>query len=168
MLEFVQKDFQKQTGKKNVLIISAGAFIGIEEFKDYLIDHYAIEPTTVQEADTMIDATRIYDLKNQKSANDFKLKYKGNAEFEVTGERIEQIVRMTNMSNHESIMRVYDIMEKLHIVQAVENRIATEYGEKITESYFEGNDTEISDPVIWIAGRKFELEKTRFLKKERR
>lgn len=62
-------------------------------------------------------------------------------------------------------MRVYDVLDKLHITQKVENKLATEYGKDLTDSYFEGSSVEIPVPVIWISGRKFELDKTWFLKK---
>jgi hypothetical protein len=43
--------------------------------------------------------------------------------FRVKGERIEQIVRMTPMSNREAIERIWDILDKIHILSKVEARI---------------------------------------------
>lgn len=85
----------------------------------------------------MIDATRIYDLKDRKSAAEYTITRKSDTEFEVTGERIEQIVRMTNMNNFEAVMRVYDVLDKLRVTQKIENKLVLEYGKEITESYFE-------------------------------
>ncbi len=166
MAEYIKKELIKNIWEKTILTISAGAFIGIEELKDYLINHYAIDRNPEEESD-MIDATRIYDLKDRKSAAEYTITRKSDTEFEVTGERIEQIVRMTNMNNFEAVMRVYDVLDKLRVTQKIENKLVLEYGKEITESYFEWNNNEIPMPVIWIAGRKFELDKTWFLKKDK-
>jgi len=136
MIDFVKKELEKVTGKKTIMVISAGAFMGIDTLKDYLINHY-VQDTAEQMPNDMIDATRVYDLKDKKDANDYKLIYKGDSVFEIKGERLEQIVRMTNMNNFEAVMRVYDVLEKLHITQKVENKLALEYGQDLTDSYFE-------------------------------
>jgi hypothetical protein len=33
--------------------------------------------------------------------------------FEATGERLEQIVRMTDFENKEAVIRVYDVLDKM-------------------------------------------------------
>lgn len=165
MIDFVKKELEKTVKNRKIMVISAGAFMGIDELKDYLIDQYASNlPLQTPDSD-MVDATRVYDLKDKKDANDYRLIYKWDAQFEIKWERLEQIVRMTNMNNFEAIMRVYDVLEKLHVTQKVENKLALEYGQDLTDSYFEWSTVEIPIPVIWISGRKFELDKTWFLKK---
>jgi hypothetical protein len=69
------------------------------------------------------------------------------------------------MNNFEAVMRVYDVLEKLRITQKIQTRLSEEYGADIANSYFEGSSVEIPVPNIWIAGRKFELDRTWFLKK---
>jgi GTP-binding protein len=75
MIDFVKKELEKVVKDRTIMVISAGAYMGIDTLKDYLIDHYAINKEE-QKPDDTVDATRIYDLKDQKQANDFHLIYK--------------------------------------------------------------------------------------------
>jgi GTP-binding protein len=76
MIDFVKKELEKTVKNRKIMVISAGAFMGIDELKDYLIDQYASNlPVQTPDSD-MVDATRVYDLKDRKEANDYKLIYK--------------------------------------------------------------------------------------------
>jgi len=57
----------------------------------------------------------VIDLSNKKDPNDFVVTYEGNHVYRVTGERIEQIVRMTPLRYPEAVDRVWDVMEKRKI-----------------------------------------------------
>ena len=75
MISFVKHELEKVVKDRVIMVISAGAFKGIDTLKDYLIDHYATS-TQEQTPDDTIDATRIYDLKDKKDTNDYRLIYK--------------------------------------------------------------------------------------------
>jgi len=105
---------------------------------------------------------KFYDLKDFQKSDSFKITKTGDREITVTGERIEQIVRMTDMKNFEAVARVYDIMEKLHILTKVHAMLRA----NIEEYFFEGSDDEDFGKVV-IAGRAFPLEKTVFQKKSK-
>lgn len=76
MIDFVKKELEKTVKNRKIMVISAGAFMGIDALKDYLIDQYASTLPVELPSDDMLDATRVYDLKDRKEANDYKLIYK--------------------------------------------------------------------------------------------
>jgi hypothetical protein len=89
----------------------------------------------------------------------FKIIDKWNLEFEVLWERIEQIVRMTNMANYEATMRVYDVLDKMWILRKINSTIKTKYALEM-ENYLFENDKEVEMmPKIVIAWRVFLLDK---------
>jgi hypothetical protein len=55
----------------------------------------------------------LYDLKDQEDSSKYKLSHESDLTFNITGKRIEQIVRMTDFLNPEAVMRVYDVLEKI-------------------------------------------------------
>ena len=92
------------------------------------------------------------------------MKYLWNYEFEVTWNRIEQIVRMTDFSNPEAVSRVIDVLEKIWIMKKIEsklNKISEE--EKLdNSSFFEWNNFELISPKLFIAWREISLDKLRY------
>lgn len=129
MLEEMRKNFEKATGKKVALTLSAGAYIRVDELKDLLIERIPSikeKPITelIEDADGILmpevtsahttSTTVIYDLKTRKS--DEKrcyIKKREDGDYEVTGERIEMIARMTDTRYVDGVNRIYDVMEKL-------------------------------------------------------
>lgn len=103
---------------------------------------------------------KIYDLKDFQKSDSFRILKTGEREVTVAGERIEQIVRMTDMRNFEAVARIYDIMEKLHILTKVHAMLR----DNMEEYFFEGTDDEDFGKIV-IAGRVFPLERTIFQKK---
>jgi len=92
----------------------------------------------------------------------FRIERAGDREFVVTGERIEQIVRMTNMQSFEAVARVYDILEKMKVLSKVRTMLLS----SPQDYFFEGSEDAGDDlGRIVIAGRVFPLEKTLFAKK---
>jgi Obg family GTPase CgtA-like protein len=118
-------------------------------------------------ADAMAaEKRKTYDLTGQKHSDDRpKIVRKDSETFEVSGERLQQIVRMTEMSNPEAVARVYDVLDKLGIIRKVLSAIERDDGIRIRDSYFEGFDDESFNPVIVIEGRKFPVEKIIFSKR---
>lgn len=113
-----------------------------------------------EESDEEATPMKIYDLKDFKKSDSFRITKTGDREITITGERIEQIVRMTDMKNFEAVARVYDIMEKLHILTKVHAMLRA----NIEEYFFEGTDDGDFGKII-IAERVFPLERTIFQKK---
>ncbi len=159
---------------KRVFAMSAGAMIGVEEVKDHLIERAMGRRKFLETADDeeaaadaiMAEKRKTYDLTGRKDADDHpKIVRKDSETFEVSGVRLQQIVRMTEMSNPEAVARVYDVLDKLGVIRKILSAIERDDGIKIRDSYFEGFDDESFSPVIVIEGRKFPVEKIIFSKR---
>ncbi len=173
LAELLKQAKTELPGKK-VFAMSAGAMIGVDEVKDLLIERALgrrkfLETADEEEAaaDAMAaEKRKTYDLTGQKHSDDRpKIVRKDSETFEVSGERLQQIVRMTEMSNPEAVARVYDVLDKLGIIRKVLSSIERDDGIKVRDSYFEGFDDESFNPVIVIEGRKFPVEKIVFSKR---
>ena len=70
-------------------------------------------------AELPIEESVVIDLSNKKDPNDFVVTCEGNHMYRVTGERIEQIVRMTPLRYPEAVDRVWDVMGKRKIIDEV-------------------------------------------------
>jgi len=87
---------------------------------------------------------KFYDLKDFQKNDSFKIMKTGEREITVTGDRIEQIVRMTDMKNFEAVARVYDILEKLHILTKVHAMLRA----NMEEYFFEGSEEEDFGKIV--------------------
>jgi GTP-binding protein len=114
MVEDLKKQLEKKTGKK-VFPISAPIGMGIEELQNKMLSY--ISPEEILEISD--GKPVIIDLSNKKDPNDFVVTYEGNHNYRVTGERIEQIVRMTPLRYPEAVDRVWDVMTKRRILDEV-------------------------------------------------
>lgn len=173
LAELLRQAKAELPGKK-ILTMSAGAMINVDAVKDHLIENAEghrkfLETVDAEEAeaDAAIAGNRkTYDLKNRRDLDEHpRVNRTSHEVFEVTGARIQQIVRMTDMSNPEAVARVYDILEKLGVIRKVLSAIERDDGIQIRDSYFEGFDDENFNPVIVIEGRKFPIEKIIFSKR---
>ncbi|MDD2566332.1 MAG: GTPase ObgE [Candidatus Gracilibacteria bacterium] len=164
MIEFITKEFKSKIKSKNpIFVISAPSLKGIEELKDFLIENYVSKNSELLEESEVENQVKVYDLKNEKDINAYRVIDLGSMNFEIKGDRIEQIARMTNMQNYEGIMRVYDIMKKLSIIKKIAHILDTKYKEEMNLRYFEGDDESIDViPKVYIAGRCFPLDKVLF------
>ncbi|MDD2487826.1 MAG: GTPase ObgE [Candidatus Gracilibacteria bacterium] len=156
MIEYIKKEFKNKTKVKNIFVISAPANIGVAELKDYLIDNFCNEKEAIV-AQEKGETVKFYDLKEQ--TREFELLDKGNLEFEVKGERIEQIVRMTDMKNYEAVMRVYDILEKSGITKKINGIVETKYKDEMQYFLFENEADKNVVPKLTISGRIFPMDK---------
>ena len=172
-LEELLKQAKTELAGKKVFTMSAAAMIGVENVQNHLIEvaegrRKTLETDDHEEAAADAAAAenrKTYDLKGRKESDDHpKIERVSHEVFEVTGTRIQQIVRMTEMSNPEAVARVYDVLEKLGVIRKVLSAIERDDGIKIRDSYFEGFDDEDFNPVISIEGRKFPIEKIIFSK----
>ncbi len=158
----LSKKLAKHFKGKKYFTISAAGYQWIDDLKDFLIWEYAGKDVLPANGDGEDTPMKFYDLKDFQKSDSFKITKTGEREVTVSGERIEQIVRMTDMKNFEAVARVYDIMEKLHILTKVHAMLRA----NIEEYFFEGSDDEDFGKVV-IAGRAFPLEKTVFQKKSK-
>ena len=181
MLEEMVGNFEKSTGKKVALTISAGAYIRIDTLKDLLIesiperkkdetlitedDEWYIQEITEWD-DSNESWTHVYDLKRVADPKRFTITRIDESNFEVKWERIEEIVRMTNMQYTEWVNRVYNVMEKLGIIRKIKSTLVSELASGSNNGFFEGEeDKEVH--AVWIAWRKFSLENVLFMKGDR-
>jgi GTP-binding protein len=159
----LSKKLAKHFKGKKYFAISAAGFQGIDELKDFLISEYAGKSLVPENGDGEDTPMKFYDLKDFQKSDSFRITKTGEREITVTGERIEQIVRMTDMKNFEAVARVYDILAKLHILTKVHAMLRA----NIEEYFFEGSEDEDFGKII-IAERVFPLEKTIFQKKSKK
>ncbi len=175
MLEEMKIAFEKATQKKVALTISAGAYIRTDELKDLLIGIIPEDKTVVEEIleweDGMLlessedDTMKVYDLKRQKDPKRCHVVKREDGDYDVTGERIEEIARMTDLRYIDGVNRVYNVMEKLGVIRKVKAMVTSEIMEG-QSGIFEGEE-DIPSPCVWISGKKFSLENIIFMKTER-
>ena len=88
------------------------------------------------------------------------------------GQRIEEIVRMTNIQYTDGVNRVYDVMEKLGVIRKVKAMVLEDFTKTGLETgyhgkgFFEGEE-DMKSPSVMIAGKKFSLENIIFMKGDR-
>ena len=174
MLREMQKYFEKETGKKVALTISAWAYIRTDELKDLLLERIPEikkEQKEIREdSEWYLKATeddkniKIYDLKRARDPKKCSVKKREDGDYEVTGERIEEIARMTDLRYVDGVNRIYDVMEKLGVIRKVKAMVMSEMTEGHT-GFFEGEE-DIPSPSIWISGKKFSLENIIFMRGE--
>lgn len=163
MLEETAQYFEKETGKKVALTISAWAYIRIDELKDLIIKEVPEKVRVEEGADApKLTRTTIYDLKRKIDPRRVNISRREDGDFTVTGERIEEIARMTDTRYVDGVNRVYDVMEKLNVIRKVKSMVTEEMASG-KSGFFEGED-DIPSPSIWIGEKKFSLENIIFMK----
>ena len=108
----------------------------------------------------------MYDLKRVHDPKRFTISRIDETTFEVKGQRIEEIVRMTDPRYSDGVNRVYDVMEKLGIMRKIKSTLVSEMAAGATSGFFEGEEDRKS-PSVMISGRKFSLENLLFRQEER-
>jgi len=164
MKDFIVEEFKKKYPNKKVFVISSATREGVDELVDYLIDNYSKKEENIEKNDE-VEEIKVFDLKQNSDPKKVDIEYLGNYKFKASGERLEQIVRMTDFDNKEAVMRVYDVLEKMGVMKKIEREL-----EKIAETekldnsfFFEGNEVwEDFSPSIEIAGREISLDKLRY------
>ncbi|MGE4443792.1 MAG: GTPase ObgE [Candidatus Altimarinota bacterium] len=165
MKDFIVEEFSKRFNKKKVFVISAATGEGIEKLKDYLIDNFS---TSVVEHEQIKfinqEELRVIDLKQVEDPKNVELEYMGDYLFKASGKRLEQIVRMTDFSNDEAVMRVYDVLDKLGVIKKVEAKlqIILENENLDNSFFFEGSDNNGFSPKILVVNKEIPLEKLKY------
>ncbi len=175
MLEEMKKHFEKETKKKVALTISAWAYIRTDELRDLLVSIIPEDKTIIEEIQEDEDGillesksegtTKIYDLKRVRDPKKCRIVKRLDGDYDVTGERIEEIARMTDMRYADGINRIYDVMEKLNVIRKIKAMVSSEITEGQT-GFFEWED-DIPSPSVWIGDKKFSLENIIFMKGDR-
>ncbi|MDD3303038.1 MAG: GTPase ObgE [Candidatus Gracilibacteria bacterium] len=164
MVDYILNEFTNKFSNKKIFVISSATYLGLNELKDYLIENYTKDKEEINLDDTNIEEIKLYDLKEQKDPNDYNLRYIGNFTFEIKGERIEQIVRMTDFLNIDGVMRVYDVLEKIQAIKKIEKELAKIYEKENIDnsSFFEGGSDEDIAPKIIIGNKTLKLDKLKY------
>ncbi|MBP8016528.1 GTPase ObgE [Candidatus Gracilibacteria bacterium] len=159
MIDFIKKDLTKKLKKKQILVISTITHENIEELKNFLIDKYCKKQIRNKNLKTENGKgkiedkeIKIYDLKMDKDKNDYEIKDLGNMTFEIKGERIEQIVRMTDMNNKDAVLRIYDILDKIGAIKKINSLLKKKYGNDLKE--LRQSESKNNSTVI-ISGKEF-------------
>ncbi len=153
--------FEQKTGKKVTMILSAGAYLHIDELKDFLIQNIPDTPLFVEEKES--EGTRIYDLKKTTNPKAFKIERLENGDFRVTGQRIEEIARMTDTRYTDGVGRVYNAMERLGILSKIKHKVMEELTNGANFGLFEGED-DVAIPSVQIGEKSFPLDNIIFMK----
>lgn len=162
-LQEMVKNFEKATKKQVAMTLSAGAYIHIDELKDLLIEKI---PENTQSEETPQEwevQIRSYDLKKSSDPKRCHIERLDDGDFRVTGQRIEEIARMTDTRYTDGVGRVYDVMDKLGVMRRVKLMLTEELTQWGNHGFFEGED-DYDMPSIWIGDKKFSLEGLIFTK----
>lgn len=142
-----------------VFAISAPMMDGVEVLQDTLIEKIPAGQRELQEpeiSDEDESGVKVYDLTSYRNPRTIRVRRVDRNTFEVSGDRIEEIARMTNMQNREAIARMHDILEREHVVSKIRAMLEVD-AEALRESYFEGAEDIDYNPKIVISGRVFNL-----------
>jgi len=106
-----------------------------------LIDNYSREEI-IADSEEKVTELKVYDLKNKIDPKQVNITYLGDATFEAKGVRIEEIVRMSDFTNIEAVMRVYNVMEKMGVMNRLEELLkkVLQEDEMNTDFFFEGSE----------------------------
>lgn len=160
--------FFKWDKNKNIFTISSATWEWVTELIDFLIDNYSPQNNIVIDELQYIEEEKmvIYDIKDNQDRDYRKAKvvYIWDMNFEVTGKRLEQIVRMTDFDNMEAVMRVYNVLAKMWVIEKVEKQLGKIFEEKWLDNsfFFEWSTEENISPKIIISGREISLDKLKY------
>lgn len=159
MRQYITSEFVKKYKPKKYFIISSATSYGIEAIKDFFVDNVVIEKIEVNEEEQKVE--RVYDLREYEDPKNYFVEYEWDYVFRVRGKRIEQIVRMTNFANKESVMRVIDVLDKIGAMKKIQSQLdkVLKENEVNTDYYFEGNEDKEVEPKVIIWERVISLAK---------
>lgn len=167
MLEEMRTNFEKATKTKVSLTLSAAAFIRIDDLRDMLLEIIPEKSTLTieEEVQALPQEEAHYDLKTRKDPKRCTVTRREDGDFEITGDRLEEIVRMTDVRYIDGVNRVYDVLEKFNVLKKIKSIVREEMLSS-NGGFFEGED-EIPTPSVYVAGKKFSLENVIFMREGR-
>lgn len=163
MRDFIVSEFKAKYPNKQVFVISAASGKWIEELKDFLIDNYSRE-SILEDTEEKISELKVYDLRKNIDPKKVDITYLGDLRFEAKGLRIEEIVRMSDFTNIEAVMRVYNVLEKMGIMKRLEELLKKVLNEEEmnTDFFFEGSEDKEIQPKVVIAGKAVPLDRLKY------
>lgn len=166
-IEFEFKTKFKKNNIKNIFTISSATWEWVAGLIDFLIDNYSTENSIIDESNFLEDEKLvIYDIKDSedKDYRKARVNYIWDMNFEVSWKRLEQIVRMTDFDNMEAVMRVYNVLDKMWVIDKVEKYLEKIFEEKWIDNsfFFEWNNNENISPKIIVANREISLDKLKY------
>lgn len=165
MKDFIIWEFKNKFKKDKIMMISSASHEWIENLKNFLIDNYS---TNVLENDEIKFVNpqdiRVIDLKNDDDPRNIDLEYLGWYLFRASWKRLEQIVRMTDFTNIEAVMRVYDVMDKLWVIKKIESKLNKIMEEENIDNdfFFEWWRDNDFNPKVLISDKEIPLEKLKY------
>ncbi len=106
--------FKREKIKAPIFYISAATHEGIQVLLDHLLVFLKTHPKEITSGPTLEDVIILRPLEEDDS---WKISKDETGRTQITGDRIEQIARMTDMSKTGSTNRVLDILQKRGIMQ---------------------------------------------------
>ena len=163
MREFILSEFKSKYPNKKAFVISAASGQWIEELKDFLIDNYSRE-SILEDTEEKVSELKVYDLRKNIDPKHVDITYLGDLRFEAKGLRIEEIVRMSDFTNIEAVMRVYNVLEKMGIMKRLEELLKKVLNEEEmnTDFFFEGSEDKEIQPKVVIAGKAVPLDRLKY------
>ena len=164
MKEHILWEFKAKHPDLKVFMISSATREGIEELQDYLVDNIKSLSEEIEEDVELLDAPTIYNLKDEVDPRNVEVTYLWDLIFQAKWARLEQIVRMTDFDNHEAVMRVYDVLDKMQVIKKIERNLAKilEDQDRDNSFFFEGWDDDNISPKIKIGERSIDLNKLKY------
>ena len=166
MKSHILEEFSKKYPDKKYFIISAATGEGLPELKDYLVKNVIPLSQPFPQGENWEGAERkIFDLRDMwEDPKRVSVEYIWNLQFRATGARLEQIVRMTDFENHEAVMRVYNVLDKMWVINEVQKKLEKVLGEEWRDNsfFFEWSDEDNISPRILIADKEVPLEKLKY------
>lgn len=168
MKDYIVSEFKSKFNKE-VFVISAATWEGINELKDFLIDNYAkdvVDVSTINRDE--VKEIKVYDLKENINPKAVEVKYLWDFKFEAKGVRLEQIVRMTDFDNWEALLRVYDVLDKLWVMRIIEPELKKQLELTWMDNsfFFEMEEWEEEakalNPKVIIAWREIALDRLKY------
>lgn len=165
MKEFIIWEFLKKFKVEKYFIISSATWEWIEELKDYLIENIKEKNFEKEEINSFDEQDfKSYDLRKVDDYKKIDINYIWDYTFEVFWDRLEQIIRMTDFSNKEAVIRVYDVLDKMWVLKKIESKLKkiVEENEINNDFFFEWNDDESFAPRLIISWREIELKNLKY------
>lgn len=173
MLEEMREIFEQETKKQVDLMISAGAYMNTDRLKDLLLERIPEKPKHIIELREDEDGNLIappvekkmlpHDFaREQRRLKQCQVARREDGHFEVTGIRIEEIARMTDMRQIEGVNRVYDVLSRLGVMTKIRAMLLQDM-EHESRGYFVG-EADFETPNVYIAGKRFPIENILFMK----
>ncbi len=162
MKDFIVSEFEAKFPNKKMFVISSATGEGIEEIKDYLIDNYSTQIDDA--AEEQVSELKFYDLKKSVDPKSVEVSYLGDLKFEAKWIRLEEIVRMSDFTNLEAVMRVYNVLEKMWVMKRLEAELKKilETEEISNEFFFEWSEDKDIQPKVYIAGKWVPLDRLKY------